>query len=415
VTPADLLGTLAAVAIVLAAAHLGGLVARMLGQPAVIGQLAAGVVLGPTVLGLDALDLSRSVLSPDTKDVVEVLGTIGLVAFAFAIGARVDPEHLPATRGLTLMAASVFAVPFLAGLAVALALYGDHSEVGGGAVDRLPFALFVGAAISITAFPVLVRIVEEHGLAETRVGSLAVSCAAVNDVLSWIALSFALLAHDGTSGWREAVAEIVAAAALVAALAGLARLADRTPLAGRLLEGRGPYDALTIAVVALGVALTALATSAMGLHYVFGAFAFGAVLARPSLAPFVKGPVRVAGWVAALLLPLFLVLPGASIDFRELDLAGGGEILLVTCVAVASKLAAGALSARSLGLPWHDAVSLGVLLNTRGLVELVALGIGEAAGILDTSLYAVLVIMAVVTTVATSPGLRLLGIPRRPA
>ena len=405
VTAPQLFGTLVSVAIVAAAAYAGGLVSRRLGQPAVIGQLLAGVVIGPTVLGSGANDLSERLLSPDTIRVVRDLGTVGLVAFAFTIGARLDRSHLPRTHHFALVAATVFGLPFLAGIGVAVWLYGRHDVVDGATVGRTAFVLFVGAAISITAFPVLARIIEEHGLVGTPVGSLAVSCAAVNDVLSWIALAIALLADSG-SGSLEVAKLLGGAAGLVAALVVLARVADRR------VSSPQPPPLLALALVAVGLAGAAVATSALGLHYVFGAFAFGVLVSRPSLAPLAAGAVRVAAVVGVLLLPLYLVLPGATTNFRDLDLRAGGEVLVVLLVAAGSKLVAGAFSARRTGLSRHDALSVGVLLNTRGLVELVALGIGLSAGLLDTSLYAVLVIMAVVTTIATSPSLRLLGLPR---
>jgi Kef-type K+ transport system membrane component KefB len=398
------LGTLVSVAIVLAAAHLGGVTARRVGQPAVIGQLLAGVVIGPTVLGSRSDDL----LSEDTVRVVRDLGTVGLVAFAFALGARLDRSHLPQPHRFAAMAAAVFGVPFLAGIAVAFWLFDGHHAVGGATVDRLPFVLFVGAAISITAFPVLARILEEHGLVGTPVGSLSLSCAAVNDVLSWLALAVALAANSSSSAAE--VAKLAAAGVgLVAVLAVLAGLADRY----RRARGapRLPWWLATL-VVGTALAGAAFATNETGLHYVFGAFAFGVLFARPSLAPLAEGPIRVATWLGLVLLPLYLVLPGATTDFRDLGLGNAGEILVVLAVAAASKLLAGTVSARTTGLSRHDALSVGVLLNTRGLVELVALGIGLSAGLLDDSLYAVLVIMAVVTTVATSPGLRLLGFRR---
>ena len=155
-----MLGTLVAVGIVTAVAHLGGVAGRRLGQPAVIGQLLAGVLIGPTVLGARSDDL----LSEDTVRVVRDLGTVGLVAFAFALGAKLDRAHLPRPHHFAAMAAAVFGVPFLAGLAVAFWLFAGHHAVDGATVDRLPFVLFVGAAISITAFPVLARILEDHGL-----------------------------------------------------------------------------------------------------------------------------------------------------------------------------------------------------------------------------------------------------------
>jgi Kef-type K+ transport system membrane component KefB len=303
------------------------------------------------------------------------------------------------------MAAAVFGVPFLAGLGVAFWLYGDHRVVDGVAIDRLPFVLFVGGTISITAFPVLARIIEEHGLAGTAVGSLAVSSAAVNDVLSWIALALALAA-ESSSGAADVVELVAAAVGLVVLLVVLARIADRRQRAHGAIR---PPAWLALLLVGAGLAAAALATSEMGLHYVFGAFAFGVLLARPSLAPLAATPVRVATWLGALLLPLYLVLPGATTNFRELDLGNGGEVLLVLAVATASKIVAGGVSARATGFSRRDALSVGVLLNTRGLVELVALGVGLSAGLLDPSLYAVLVIMAVVTTIATSPSLRLLG------
>src|SRR4051795_6731351 len=231
-----LLGTLASVAIVAAAAYAGGLVSRRLGQPAVIGQLLAGVLIGPTVLGAGGADLSARLLSPDTVRVVRDLGTIGLVAFAFTIGARLDRSHLPRSHHFPLVAAAAFGLPFLAGIGVAVWLYGRHDVVDGATVGRAAFVLFVGAAISITAFPVLARIIEEHGLVGTPVGSLALSCAAVNDLLSWFALALALAANSSSSGLE--VAKLAGAAAgLVLVLAVLAGLADRRP---RLPRAGGP-------------------------------------------------------------------------------------------------------------------------------------------------------------------------------
>jgi Kef-type K+ transport system membrane component KefB len=396
-----MLGTLVSVAIVLAAAHLGGEVARWVGQPAVIGQLLAGVVIGPTVLGSRSDDL----LSDDTLRAVRDLGTVGLVAFAFSLGARLERAHLPRPHHFAAMAGAVFGVPFVAGLAVAFWLFDGHDVADGTTVDRLPFVLFVGAAISITAFPVLARLLEEHGLVGTPVGSLSLSCAAVNDLLSWIALALALAANSSSSG-AEVTKLVGAAVGLVAVLALLATLADRHQRAHGAL--RLPWWIATL-VVGTGLAGAAFATNETGLHYVFGAFAFGVLFARPSLAPLAEWPIRVATWLGLVLLPLYLVLPGATTDFRDLDVGNGGEILVVLVVAAASKLLAGTVSARTTGLSRHDALSVGVLLNTRGLVELVALGIGLSAGLLDGSLFAVLVIMAVVTTVATSPILRILG------
>ena len=222
----------------------------------------------------------------------------------------------------------------------------------------------------------LARIIEEHGLVGTPVGSLAVSCAAVNDVLSWIALALALAAADASGG---EVAKLAAAAVgLVLAPLVLAGLADRQ----QRLHGavRLPWW-LSILLVGTGLAAASLATSEMGLHYVFGAFAFGFVFARPSLAPLARTPIRAATWLGLLLLPLYLVLPGATTNFRDLDLGNGGEVLLVLAVAATSKLVAGGLSARATGLSSRDSLSVGVLLNTRGLVELVALGIGLSAGL----------------------------------
>ncbi len=394
--------------IVLAAAHAGGLVARRLGQPAVIGQLLAGVVIGPTVLGSGPDDLSARLLSEDTVRVVRDLGTVGLVAFAFAIGARLERAHLPRPHRFVAMAAAVFGVPFVAGLALAGWLYDDHDLVEGARVHALPFVLFVAAAISITAFPVLARIIEEHGLVGTPVGSLALGCAAVNDVLSWIALALALAA-EGSSGATDVLTLAVAAVVFVLVLVAAARLADSRARVRR--PARAPAWA-SVLVVGAGLAAAAVATSEMGLHYVFGSFAVGVLVGRPSLASFAAEAVRVATRLGALLLPLYLVLPGATTNFRELDLGDGGEVLVVLAVAAVSKIVAGGVSARAAGFSQRDALSVGVLLNTRGLVELVALGIGLSAGLLDASLYAVLVIMAIVTTVATSPALHALGLRR---
>lgn len=367
---------------------------RRMRQPVVVAEIAAGVVLGAGVLGRLPGDLSATLYPHDATRLLSLLGQAALVAYLPTIVIRAPEQSSEAAsrRAVMFVAALSFAVPFLLGLGLAVAIHPAFDRVGGAAVALVPFALFVATAIAVTAFPVLARIVEDRGLSRLRSGRVALAAAGVQELLIWplVALACAL-ASDGDLG-RVAVRSLAAllavavAARTVAPLAVRATVLLRVPLLLALLAG------------------CALATDRAGLHIVLGAFLFATLLRpreRAALAAAVS--IRAVRGLVAAGLPVFFALP--AMNLRPGELVGDqlGLLLVTLLLAVAGKAGGAALGARLAGSPWREAGILGVLMNTRGLVELVVLTVGLTAGILDGALYSVLIAVAVITTVMTGP------------
>ena len=372
--------------VVVVAARSGGAVARRIGQPAVVGEVGAGILLGPTLLGA---------FSAQSVEDLRPFGTAGVVAFAFLVGLQLDHARLPALRAVSAIAASSFALPFCGGLAVAAAL----AEPARG--RPLGFFLFVAAAMSITAFPVLVRILDESGLRSTPTGALAVACAVVNDVLGWLALACALFVFRAEGRWWTLPLGLSETAAFVIVLTRIVGPALR--LSSR--RGTTPFLACSLC----GLAGSAALTDAIGLHAIVGAFAFGAVARRSTDAAAHATLAATARPVAKVLLPVYLVLPGLGVDLRMLGSGGTGMTAVIIGVASIGKVAGAYGAARLFGTARREAVKLGMLMNTRGLMELIALNIGLSVGVIDGRLYGMFLIMALVTTAATGPALRLLA------
>lgn len=391
--------------IILLTARFAGLGARRIGQPAVIGEVLAGILLGPTILGLLPGNPPAALFTAHAVAPLTWLGTIGLIGFVFTIGLEFDWRRLPRSGNVAMIAALSFGLPFCAGLAVAASLYGGHHIVDHRRVGHVAFLVFVAAVMSISAFPVLVRILDEHRLRRTPLGALAIACAVVNDTIGWLAISAAIVAF-GASQHSWTLPLMLAEA--VAFLLGLKYILGPAicRLSGAGSRDLGPLGLATVMVAGLGGC--AAATEAMGLHYIFGAFAFGLLVSSRGSSALRTSLVRGTHVVVATLLPIYLVMPGLAVNLRSLNPGTIGEVVLVLTVASAAKIVGGAAPARLTGLKWRDAIALGTLLNTRGLMELVALNIGRSLGILDSELYAVLLIMALATTVATSPALRVL-------
>ncbi|MEU0337410.1 cation:proton antiporter [Streptomyces sp. NPDC006193] len=387
-------------ALIVAAASVFSRLAQRLRQPAVVGEIVAGVVLGPSVLGLLPGDLVGLVFPADVRPYLQVLSQLGLVLFMFGVGYEFDVARLR-RHGAQVTAVSLtsVALPFAlgAGLAVLLTPWFDraHMKTDGLLVP----ALFLGAAMSITAFPVLARIIDERGLQKDRVGVVAVACAAIQDVLAWIVLAVVVALAGSTGPW-PLVRMALSCAALMAALVWVVRPA----LAWALSPARvwsGPL--ITQAVLVVGLLLSAWATEAMGLHAVFGAFAFGAVAPRAEVnagAPEVPERVEQA---SLLLLPVFFVVTGLSVDLGGLGRNGVLILVAVLVVACAGKFLGAAGAAGLTGASRQDATVLGVLMNARGLTELVILNVGLGLGVLDGQMFTAMVTMAIVTTVMTGP------------
>ena len=391
------------VAVVLALSRaMRGVFAR-LGQPPVIGEMVAGLMLGPSLFGWLLPSGFAALFPPDSLPPLNALSQVGLVLFMFLVGVRVRAKQLAVNRSVAVAVSGVsIVVPFLMGGLLAARMH-DHLAPAGVAV--LPFALFIGTAMSITAFPVLARILADHGLLTTEIGLIALTCAAFNDVTGWLILAgvTALVRGDDMLGY---VAQTLLLFGYLAVMLGVVRPGLRA-YAGR----RGPQlgsSSDDLALVLLVMLASALATEALGVHALFGAFFAGLMLPRAAqIEPMLSA--RVEPLVMTLLLPLFFAVAGLRTNVQLIDsTAMWLDAAAIVAVAVVAKGGASALAARVMGLEWRDAAALGALLNARGLVELVILNIGLEIGILSPLAYSIMVMMALITTFMTSPLLTLL-------
>jgi Kef-type K+ transport system membrane component KefB len=375
--------TLMGVAIVVVVARLAGQLFAWLHQPPVIGEVVAGIALGPMLLG----DVSETLFPADGRPLLKMLATLGLVLFMFLVGLELDLQHL---AGRTVLVTSVAVVgtvvPFGLGIALGGVLHPYHDNK-----PLLPFALFIGASMSITALPVLVRILRERGLQDTQLGAVATACAAGDDLMTWICLAAVVAIIGSSGGWElpYTLAAAVAFSLLMVKIVGplLRRLTD-APLT----------DALLSATMA-GILACSFVTSTIGVHEIFGAFLLGVVFPRGTCSEAIRTRL---GSLTRFLLPIFFVTSGLSVDISA-DSDALWQLGLILLVACAGKVISVTATARVRGVALRESLALGVLMNTRGLTELIVLNIGLQLGVLDVQLFSALVVMAVITTVATSP------------
>jgi Kef-type K+ transport system membrane component KefB len=398
--------------ITVTAAGMGALF-RRLRLPPVIGEICAGIMLGPTLLGALPGDLTDSLFSPEVRGALRIVGEVGLAVFMFTIGWSLDLDLIGrAKRTAAAVSLASASLPFCLGVALAVVLHPAHDVVDGQAVSFLPFALFIGAAMSITAFPVLARILVDRGMDRGRVGTLLLSCAAIDDLVGWLLVAVVLAVVASTGAWEVATmfAELLA---FVLVMWFVARpLLTR---AARVVPAAAPADAARIAALLVGGALAcAWITDSIGLHLVFGAFVFGLVLPRRTAGgPLDHVRAQLDG-VVALLLPVYFVLPGLSVDVSGMTAAAVVEFAAVFLVACLGKFGGAVGAARLRGVGWQDALTIGTLMNTRGLIEIVVLTIGLQAGVIDGQLFTVMVLMAIGTTLMAGPALRLIRRPEPP-
>jgi Kef-type K+ transport system membrane component KefB len=400
-------GLLIAVPVILAACHLAGMALRRLSQPAVIGEILAGILLGPSALGAVWPQAFGWLFPARLAPTLNVLAQLGLIFFMFLVGYELN-LFLARRRSRTalLVSNAGIAMPLLCGTGVALAAYHSLAPKG---VNYSVFTLFLATSMSITAFPVLACILADRGMSLTPLGSTALTCAAIDDITAWCLLSLVLALVHGRSPAGAALTVLLA----LGFFAGMALVIR--PLLARLLtpgqdQRRAVPDSAVLPILLGGVMLSALATSAIGIHAIFGAFVFGAVTPRGSLR-IQQAADRLRGLTGTLLLPLFFAYTGLR---TQIGLLGADPrlwwwCLLILVVAITGKLLGCALAARASGLGWQESASLGVLMNCRGMTGLIVLNIGLDLKVITPTMFTMLVVTALVTTVLTGPGLSLVA------
>jgi Kef-type K+ transport system membrane component KefB len=383
---------LADLAIIILLARLLGMAAGRLGQPPVIGEIIAGILLGPTLFH----GKITAALFPITLRLpLSAMANLGVVMFMFAVGYLLD---LRLIRGRERVAASVSVSSIIlplslgSGLGVWLASRHHVHQV-------LPFALFIGTAMSVTAFPVLARILTDRGMHRTQIGGIALASAAIDDVLAWVLLAaVAAIADAGGQPLRLLLAPVYAVVMFAVVRPLLRRLAD-------VYQRRGRLTPNVLVTVLAGLLLSSYATDWMGVKYIFGAFLFGVVMPREGAAAALREEIlnRLEQVSVLVLLPVFFVVSGLSVNLSSVGLSGLVELCLILLVAVTGKFAGAFAGARLAGIRARHAGVLATLMNTRGLTGIVILSVGLQLHILDQSLYSLMIVMAIVTTVMAGP------------
>jgi Kef-type K+ transport system membrane component KefB len=390
------------IVIILATRTMGALFLR-LGQPAVVGEVLAGILLGPSLLGWVWPAAAGFIFPPESLGVLKLLSQIGICLFMFVVGMELEIGHLRQKAQAAIVISHVSIIfPYFLGVLSAWFLY---SEYAAPTASFAAFALFMGIALSITAFPVLVRILTERGLAKTSLGSIAITCAAVDDATAWTILAFVVAIAKASN-----LAATAFCLSLVVAFVVLMLWIVRPRLSHWLGVERRPEKApsrTVLAAVLIILLVSAWATEAIGLHALFGAFLAGVVM--PPQKEFREYLiVRLENFSSLFLLPLFFAFSGLRTQVGLLnDPVSWGVCLSIIGVATLGKLGGTMGTAKMMGMTWNDSFALGALMNTRGLVELVALNIGYDLGILPPRIFAMLVLMALVTTFLTGPLLNL--------
>jgi len=395
---------LAQIITIIVIARFFGWMFKKIGQPSVIGEIIAGIFLGPSVVGMYFPEFSHVLFPTESLGNLQFLSQIGLILFMFVIGMELDLKVLKnkANDAVIISHASIV-IPFALGMTLAYYVYYKFAPVG---VEFLSFSLFMGIAMSITAFPVLARIVQERGLHKTKLGTIGITCAAADDITAWCLLA--------------AVIAIVKAGSFVSALyvIGLAILYVIMMLflvkpflkrVGDLYSNNDNLSKPVVAIFFLTLIISSYCTEVIGIHALFGAFMTGAIM--PDIAKFRNIFIdKVEDVALILLLPLFFVFTGLR---TQIGLINDPYLWKITgfiiLVAVVGKFVGSALAAKFVGQNWKDSLTIGALMNTRGLMELVVLNIGYDLGVLTSEIFTMMVIMALVTTFITGPSLDLIN------
>lgn len=386
-----------AITILIALGWLLGRVAERLGQPPVIGELLVGILVGPSVLGAVFPGVALELFAQEVVTLLQAVGNVALILFIFLVGIEVDESSLRQRAGaVAKIVASSFAVPFATGVAVAALFLSSQGAASG---SRLAFTLFVGVTFACTAFPVLARILADRGLTQTNLGMTALAAAGGLDLVGWATLAAALAIAAG-----QGITGVAFKLLLLAAFILLLKLAVVPWLLASLARGRHRDPPTQLALIATAVFASAGATQLIGLHSVIGPLLLGLMLptatlvselrlARSALTPVTTG----------VLLPIYFTTAGIAVNIPALSGGDVAVLFLLLGLATASKVAGTIAGARWAGYSWREGLPLGVLLNTRGVMEVVVLNVGLAAGLLDETLYSQLMVVALVATAMTGP------------
>lgn len=395
---------LAQIVTIIFVARLFGWICIKLKQPSVIGEMIAGIVLGPSLIGMYFPEFSAFLFPKESLGNLQFLSQIGLILFMYIVGMELDLSVLrkKAHDAVVISHASII-IPFALGIGLSYFIYREFAPEG---VQFTSFALFIGIAMSITAFPVLARIVQERNLHKTKLGTVVITCAAADDITAWCVLA-SVIAIVKAGSFTSSIYVILMAIAYVFLMIKIVR--PFLKRIGDLQASKNNINKPMVAIFFLTLILSAYATEVIGIHALFGAFMAGAIM--PENAKFRTLFIEKIEDVAlVLLLPLFFVFTGLR---TEIGLLNDSHLWIIAgfiiSTAVVGKFAGSALTAKFLGINWKDSLTIGALMNTRGLMELIVLNIGYDLGVLSPQIFAMMVIMALFTTFMTGPALELIN------
>ena len=396
---------LAQIVIIILVARLFGWICAKIGQPSVIGEILAGIVLGPSLAGMYFPGFSAALFPVKSLGNLQFLSQIGLILFMFIIGMELDLKVLKnrVHEAVVISHASII-IPFALGIGLSYYIYQSVAPQG---IQFLSFGLFTGIAMSITAFPVLARIVQERGINKTRLGTIAITCAAADDITGWCILA-AVIAIAKAGSFVSALYTIAMAAVYVLLMIKIVR--PFLKRVGDLHNTRENLSKPIVAIFFITLIISSYITEVIGIHALFGAFMAGVIM--PANVKFRNIFIEKVEDVAlVLLLPLFFVFTGLRTQIGLLNEVYLWKITgLIIIVAVAGKFIGSALAAKFVGQNWKDSLTIGALMNTRGLMELIVLNIAYDLGILTPQIFTMMVIMALVTTFMTGPALDFINI-----
>lgn len=393
------------IVLIVVVARLVGKLFRKMGQPAVVGEMYAGIALGPSLLGSVAPGFSNFVFPKASFANLATLSQFGILLFMFGVGMELDTKALrDKARSAILVSHVSIVFPFALGAAAALWLFADYH---GPQTTFLAFALFLGISMSITAFPVLARIIQERRLIQTPVGSMVLTSAAVDDVTAWSALAI-IIALSRAHSPGPALVSILFTVAFVALAFGVVKpLLDRIAMRDESAGEPTPTAVVAALICAFSFALI---TDAIGVHAFFGAFIAGIVMPKSPRYRRILHE-RLYSLSALVLVPIFFAFTGLRTELGLLRSASDwGVCALLFGIAVVGKFGGSAIAARVTGFSWRESAGIGALMNTRGLVELIALNVGLDLGVLSPKIFTMLVLMALATTTMTGPIIGLLGL-----